>query len=218
VGFGQSGFALMNKKNTDTRNKDQGAKFKVQTLSLAPRTSKGFTLIELVIVISIVGVLASMLFSRVLFYQEMAEKAAMQQVVSALKSALVLEYGHRMTLSMGSAINDISTENPMDWLSQKPVNYAGAFNSIKPGTIEAGNWAFDLNTRELIYIPRHAEYFSPSKDGVKWVRFRMRSAYDAGLGSQGRRVMELTGVTIAPVESYQWLIPVKQYQWWGQEK
>jgi prepilin-type N-terminal cleavage/methylation domain-containing protein len=170
------------------------------------QSSKGFTLIELVIVVSLVGIMASMLFSRVLFYQEMAEKAAMQQVISAVQSALVLQYGHHMALGMGSGINNISTENPMDWLMQKPLNYAGEFNAIKPGAIEPGNWAFDLNSHELIYVPDHAEYFIPAQDGVKWMRYRTRFAYENIPGNQDKKVKELTGVTIAPVEHYQWLI------------
>lgn len=173
---------------------------------LAPRSSKGFTLVELLVVISLLSVLASMLFSRVLFYQEMAEKAAMQQVVGALQSALVLQYGHRMALGMGPDVNNISTENPMDWLAQKPINYAGEFNAIKPAAVKPGNWAFDLKTHELIYVPDHAEYFVPAKDGFKWVRYRTRLGYEAPPGHKGKGAQELTGVTFAPVEPYQWLI------------
>lgn len=170
------------------------------------QSSKGFTLVELLVVISLVSVLASMLFSRVLFYQEMAEKAAMQQVVGAMQSALVLQYGHRLALSMGPEIKNINSENPMDWLAQKPTNYAGELNVIKPAAIKPGNWAFDLNTRELIYVPDHAEYFVPAKDGFKWVKYRTRFAYEAPPGHKGKGTQELTGVTFAPVEPYQWLI------------
>jgi len=150
-----------------------------------PCSSKGFTLVELLVVVSLVAILASMLFSRVLFYQEMAEKAAMQQVVGALQSALVMQYGHRMTLGMGGELSDISTENPMNWLAQKPVNYLGEFNAIKPGAIESGNWAFDRSVHELIYVPDHVDYFEPVRDGVKWIRFRTRFAYEAALGVKG---------------------------------
>jgi prepilin-type N-terminal cleavage/methylation domain-containing protein len=171
-----------------------------------PCPSKGFTLVELLVVISIVGILASMLFSRVMFYQEMAEKAAMQQVEGALKSALVLQYGHRMALGMGPGVNEISTENPLDWLAQKPANYAGERKVIKFAEIEPGNWAFELSTHELIYVPNHAEYFVPAKDGAQWIRFRTRFSYENIPGSRGKGLQVLTGVTFAPVEPYQWLI------------
>jgi prepilin-type N-terminal cleavage/methylation domain-containing protein len=177
-----------------------------QSSILDPRSSRGFTLVELLVVVSLVAILASMLFSRVLFYQEMAEKAAMQQVVGALQGALVLQYGHRLTLGMDGELNNISAENPMNWLAQQPINYLGEFNAIKPDAIEPGNWAFERTTHELIYIPDHAEYFEPAKDGVKWIRFRTRFAYEAAPGNKSKRVKELTGVTIAPVEPYQWLI------------
>ena len=168
---------------------------------------KGFTLVELLVVVSLVAIFASMLFSRVWFYQEMAEKAAMQQVVSALQTGLILQYGHRMASNQGSRIDNISTENPMDWLVQKPGNYAGEFDAIKPGTIEPGNWAFDLNSHELIYVPDHVEYFVPARNGVKWIRFRTRLDYEAGYGGKGGQV--LTGVIFAPAEPYQWSIKEK---------
>lgn len=170
-------------------------------------TAKGFTLIELIIVISLVGILASIFFSRVLFYQEMAEKSSMQQVVSALQSALVLQYGHRLALSMGPGINDIKTENPMNWLALKPSNYAGEFPFVRLNTIKPGNWAFDQARHELVYVPNHNEYFIPAENGIKWIRFRTRFAYENRPGSTTKSAKELTGVTFAPVEPYQWLLP-----------
>lgn len=168
------------------------------------KAGRGFTLIELVIVISIVASLAGILFSRVLFYQEMAEKAAMQQVVSALQSALILEYGHRMSSGMGAGSGSIAYENPMDWLAQKPANYAGEFDRVKPSEIEPGSWAFDRRARELVYVPDHDENFTPDKSGVKWIRYRTRLSYESSYRNSGAKVP--AGVTFTAVEPYQWLI------------
>ena len=166
--------------------------------------AKGFTLIELLIVISIVAILAGMFFSRVLVYQELTEKAAMQQVVSAVQAALVLEYGHRMASATGAGANNISKENPMEWLARRPDNYAGEFNTVNPAAIEPGNWAFDKGTRELIYLPNHAEYFFPAKKGVRWIRYHTRFTYESS--SRGKRTQAVSGVVFSPVEAYQWLI------------
>ena len=194
------------------RIKDRGSRIEgggcdVHRVEGLTRSSKGFTLVELLVVVSLVAIFASMLFSRVWLYQEMAEKAAMQQVTGALQTGLILQYGHRMASNQASGMKNISTENPMDWLARKPGNYAGEFDAIKPGTIEPGNWAFDLSTHELIYVPDHVEYFVPARDGVKWIRFRTRLDYEAGYGGKG--VKELTGVIFAPVEPYQWSIREK---------
>lgn len=172
------------------------------------RSPRGFTLIEMVIVICLVGILASILFSRVLLYQELAEKAAMQQVVSALQTALVLEYGHSMANSTGSELNQLTAENPMDWLVQKPDNYAGEFHTVNSSAVKPGNWAFEQSTRELIYVPDHAEHFVSSGKGDKLIRYRARLAYDADNRARGAQM--LAGVIFSPVEPYQWLIRERQ--------
>ena len=197
------------------RTEDRGQKFcrgfaaqSIGTSRLAARTrlspKRGFTLIELVIVICLVGILASVFFSRILYYQEMAEKAAMQQVVSALQTGLILQFGHRLASGMGSEKNSIVTENPMNWMAQKPGNYAGEFDTVKPTEIEPGNWAFDLSTRELIYLPYHTEYFVPQAKGVRWIRYSAKFVYEASFRIKGTK--EIAGVIFSPVEPYQWVI------------
>src|SRR5450756_2966318 len=50
----------------------------------SPRSSKGFTLIELIIVITIIVVLMGLFLNRALFYMEQAEKTAMEQVAGSI--------------------------------------------------------------------------------------------------------------------------------------
>jgi prepilin-type N-terminal cleavage/methylation domain-containing protein len=166
--------------------------------------SRGFTLVELLVVICIIAILSGVLFKRVLFYQEMAEKAAMQQVVGALQSGLIIQFGHQMTLGSGSNVNIIN-ENPVEWLMQKPGNYAGEFNAIKPDIIAPGMWAFDNLSHELIYVPEHNEFLEPASDGNKWIRFKTKVIYDSIPGNNNRN-RQLVGVTLLPVEPYKWLI------------
>lgn len=169
-------------------------------------SSKGFTLIELVVVITIIVILTGTLLTRVWFYQEQAEKAAMEQVAGALQSAMVLQYGHLLVHGRESEVKNLLTEDPTRWLMRAPPNYAGEFDGITPATIEPGNWAFDLQTRELVYVPYRNDYFVPGKDGLKWVRYRARLEYEPVPGAAGKGAEELTSVLFEPVERYQWFI------------
>ncbi len=203
----------MNMQNTNTRdgaqeamNKGQGARLKSHPVPLVPCSSKGFTLIELMVVISMVAVLASVLLDRVWFYQEQAEKAAMEQVAGALQSALILQYGRLLNNGREAEVKSLSLENPIRWLMKQPPNYVGEFFAPTPGAISPGNWAFDLKNRELIYVPSHEDYFVPDSQGYKWVRYRTHLPYEARAGSKGKNAQELTGVLFEPAESYRWMI------------
>ncbi|HEY6720193.1 MAG TPA: prepilin-type N-terminal cleavage/methylation domain-containing protein, partial [Burkholderiales bacterium] len=54
------------------------------------RAVSGLTLIELIVVVCIIALCAALLLDRLRFYQEAAEKAAMEYTVGAVKSALQL--------------------------------------------------------------------------------------------------------------------------------
>ena len=169
---------------------------------LVPHACRGFTLIELIVVISIVAVLIGSLLYRVSGYQEQAEKAAMQQVVGALQSALTMQYGSLMAHGKEAQVTRLVTENPMDWLSKVPENYSGEFYAPTPGSVAPGNWVFDLKTRDLIYVVNRGKHFKPGRDGYKWIRFHVKLDYQRlPAGGNGKA---LTGVLFAPVEPYDW--------------
>lgn len=173
---------------------------------LGTRSSKGFTLIELIVAITIIVFLMGMLLTRIWFYQEQAEKAAMEQVAGALQSALVIQYAHLLTRGREAEVKNLISENPVCWLMKKPPNYSGEYYGMTPAAIAPGNWAFDLKTRELIYVPDHHEYFEPGRDGLKWVRYRASLQYERVPDNGNKGAEELTGVLFEPVERYQWLM------------
>lgn len=179
---------------------------KNQPFALCPLSSaRGFSLFELVVVISIVAVLMSMLLGRVLYYQEQAEKTVMAEVAGTIQSALIMQYGRILTRGKTSDVEWLAKDNPMNWLQQKPLNYAGEFHDPAPLTVEPGNWVFDLDSRDLIYVPRLTNNFRPSKGGKLWIRYHVVVQYEPSrLPSLQNAPPELTGILFEPVEPYSW--------------
>ncbi|ADE12831.1 type II secretion system protein [Sideroxydans lithotrophicus] len=167
---------------------------------------RGFTLLELIVVISIVAIMAAVFLSRIPYYQEQAEKTAMEQVASAVQSALVLRYSALQTRGAANEkeLSALATDNPINWLQKKPRNYAGEFFDPTPQMVSPGHWMFDLKSHELIYTVNIADNFIPGKDGRRWIRFHVRLGYDQILGRPGAG-KEITTTLFEPTEPYHWL-------------
>jgi prepilin-type N-terminal cleavage/methylation domain-containing protein len=183
-----------------------GLRFATVSRILYPVSSKGYTLLELIVVISIIAILAGIFLTRIPYYQEQAEKTAMQQVEGALQSALVLRYSALMTRGAANEkeLDILADDNPIKWLQQKPRNYAGEFFDPNPQTAAPGHWIFDLKSHDLIYIVDHADHFKPGKDGKKWIRFHIKLGYEPVLG-RPESGKELTSTQFVPTEPYHWL-------------
>lgn len=166
---------------------------------------RGFTLIELIVVIIILSVLMGTFLNRIYYYQERAEKTAMEGVAAAVQSALTMQYGRILIHGKPADVPALAQGNPMAWLQKKPPNYAGEFYDPMPQSVAAGSWIFDLKTHDLIYVLNNASYFTPGKDGKKWVRFHVAINHEAPptASSQGAP-LELTGALFEPVEPYVW--------------
>ncbi|MDZ4201701.1 MAG: prepilin-type N-terminal cleavage/methylation domain-containing protein [Gallionella sp.] len=166
---------------------------------------RGFTLIELIIVILIMVVMMGLFMERVSYYQERAEKSAMETVAGTIQSALSMQYGQIMTRGKPSDIAALAQDNPMNWLQKKPQNYAGEFYDPAPSSVAEGSWAYDLKTGDLVYFPRNSEALKSGSDGRKWIRFRVAVQQDASrLPSQQDAPPQLTGLLFEPVEPYAW--------------
>ncbi|MDD4911383.1 MAG: type II secretion system protein [Sideroxydans sp.] len=171
-----------------------------------PLRAKGFTLIELLVVISIIAVLLGIFLQRVPFYQEQAEKTAMQQVEGAVQSALIFRYGALMSRGGDApkALSILASDNPIKWLQAAPPNYQGEFYDPSASSFPTGGWVFDLKSRDLIYVLDRHDYFQPAADGQTWIRFHVHLGYEPALGRLDGST-ELTQTLFAPVTPYHWM-------------
>jgi general secretion pathway protein G len=168
------------------------------------RRELGITLLELIVVIAIIATLMGLFMNRVLYYQELAEKVAMEEVALAIQSALHLQFAQDATRGKLYDAPPYVQDNPMDMLQKRPNNYVGEFYDPTPASIAPGHWMFDLKSRDLIYLPDRTGHFTPGRDGNKWIRFHVRFQYDVVAGGQGGNRKQLVAALFEPTEPYHW--------------
>jgi general secretion pathway protein G len=159
---------------------------------------RGFSFVELAVSVIVALILLGIFLNRVQYYQEQAEKTAMEGVAISLGGALTLQYGQLM--ARGAAGDALKSANPMTWLVAPPKNYSGEFFDPVAGRIEAGNWFFDLKSRELIYIVSSHAHLKADKAGQFLIRFHV-----VGNGALSSiPVSDVSGLRFEPVEPYFW--------------
>jgi general secretion pathway protein G len=196
---------MMNKKTTSSKNSLQIRAFENCRHTLRQKSHTGFTLIELIVVIAVLSVLIATFLNRVEFYQELAEKTAMEQNIGAIQNALTLQHSKHYVRGNLDDISLLPTENPMKWLQTLPQNYAGEFFDPKPTSVLPGSWIFDTKSHELIYVLNRTDHFVPGKDNGKWIRFHIEEQYEAiKNNSVAGQNKELAGTVFAPIEKVHW--------------
>ncbi len=155
---------------------------------------RGFSLLELAVVVSVIGVLAGALLSRVDLYQDRAEMAAMENVVGAIRSGLNMKVGHLIATGRTSEMSKLITINPMDLLAQKPANYAGEYYSPQNAKISAGNWYFDRKQILLVYIARTGATFQASKSQQFRYRIELIRSMDDARGPKPAETSDSTTI------------------------
>ncbi len=169
----------------------------------APGTrSRGFTLLELAIVVAVVAVLITVALDRLLRYAELAERAAMEQSISAMKSALGLRFAALYLRGSVRAIQALPQENPMDWLAERPPGYLGELWKPPLAALERPSWYFDRARKELVYVPLRTRYLVPGKENDPRISYRV--IVEFGPGPDSGTAAELRRLGIEPSEPYNW--------------
>ena len=101
-------------------------------------TNKGFTLIELIIVMVILGIMAAVAVPRYLDSISNAEESAENAVISSIRAGLK-QYANNSLYSEGRST---WPSNPFEVLAEKPVGYS----LISAMASEDGQWTFDSTT------------------------------------------------------------------------
>lgn len=160
----------------------------------------GFSAFELAVSIIIISVLAAVLLNRLGYYQEMAEKAAMESTLRTIKTGLQIHLAELIVTNRQAEAARLETDDPFQWLDEKPPNYAGRYRSPP----DSGTWYFDADERQVVYVVNSGNRLELDSDtGTKQVRFRARLLKDR-LQVSGTVVEGVSGVSLVPVYPYQW--------------
>jgi len=118
------------------------------------KNQKGFTLIELVVVMVILALLAAVAVPKFIDLQKQAEAASVKNVLGSVRSALSLRVARALVNGedlASLAYNGTAALNPMDdLLSNKPESYIGVVNGNQPATPN-GIWYDRSNGHWLMY-------------------------------------------------------------------
>lgn len=164
------------------------------------RASRGFTLVELAVAMAVIAVAAALLLNRLAYHQEMAEKAAMESVLRAVKTGLQVRLAELIATQRQAQAAALELEDPMRWLEARPENYGGLYDA----GIDRGQWYFDPGKRHLVYIVNTGSRLEFDMGAApNEVRFQVRLVRDR-VTFAGGAVESVTAVTLVPATPYRW--------------
>ena len=133
---------------------------------------RGFSLLELVVSLTLVAVLVGVFLERALYYREIAEKSAMERVALDLRSSVNLRVAELVLANRFAELPMLAAQNPMDLLARTPQNYLGVLAGAGTQEVVRGNWYFDSTSREVVYYVDSGRYFAPDEQGRMRVAWR----------------------------------------------
>lgn len=170
------------------------------------RAGAGFSLLELVIVITIISVLLVIAISRLIALQADAERVAMNTVVGVLRSAIGIKVAESIVRQDIGGLPSLAGSNPMDRLAELPSNYLGEKGGVDPVTLEDGSWYFDTGSGTLVYLVRNKGNFTGGLRNPPRARLAIRLVYNDrnGNGAFDAGVDAIEGLRLAALEPYAW--------------
>jgi len=162
----------------------------------------GASFVEFAVSTALIGIFVGVLLERVLYYQEYAEKAAMESTAENIRTGLRYKVADLILASQMSEIPRLADENPMVWLGERPPNYLGELDSA-PVDEPNGQWYFDRSNRELVYTVNNRRHFSPSLYRDFSVRYRAMRV-SAGAVTDSSPNFAGTWVSLVLVAEYGW--------------
>ncbi len=174
-------------------------------MSLNRRQQRGFTLLELVIVIIIISALLAIAIDKLMKLQVTAERAAMESIIGSLQSAIGMTISEHIVENKIRDLDRLIQSNPMRLLADTPVNYLGEHTGT-PKNLETGSWWYDRASHTLYYQVKNREYFQTDGLEKDVLKLKVLPVYDDN-NRNGRydRSDTLRGLRLKPLAGFRWL-------------
>jgi prepilin-type N-terminal cleavage/methylation domain-containing protein len=170
------------------------------------RWARGFTLVELVVVVVAIGLLAGVALDRLLPIIGRSQRIAFLQVQAELQSALLLEAADRITRGEAATLAALADSNPMALLLRAPANYVGAQQWPDHDAMPRATWYFEEQRGALIYRVGRYTRFDPLGGPADRVELRVAFVYrdQDGDGAYGVGRDRFGGLRLEPVQPFAW--------------
>lgn len=161
-------------------------------------------MLELTIVIIMISILLAIAIDRLLKLQVQAERAAMENIIGSLQSAIALTISEHIAKDKIPELKKYIGSNPMDLLVQPPVNYLGSFKK-PPQNPERASWWFDGKSNTLNYSVMNKDYVVVQEGNFHILKFKILPVYD-DKNRNGRfdQTDALKGMQIKALTPYKW--------------
>jgi prepilin-type N-terminal cleavage/methylation domain-containing protein len=163
---------------------------------------RGFTLIELIVVVCVVAITFGVALERLLKYQELAERTAMEQTVAAINIALASKFSAYLGAGTPDAVRAEAGTNPVNLLVRPPTHYLGELYAPDTSLVDRQSWYFDRQSGEFIYLPNRRRYLSVAEGPPDRLRFKIFVSEPKAHG----RIRELAMPFIAPAVPFEWRV------------
>lgn len=166
---------------------------------------RGFSMLELVVVVALVAVLSGFLLVRVLPLIGQAERIAFLQTRQQIQSALLLEAAERVARGESATLAELTGENPMQLLLEPPANYFGTWSETG-AALKRRAWYYDPRENRLVYRPGRQAKFDPLDGPDDRIELRVSFVYrdrDSD-GLFNPSVDHFDGLRFEPVYPYAW--------------
>jgi general secretion pathway protein G len=157
--------------------------------------SRGSRVLELSAVIAVSATLAGVLLERLLYYQELSEKTAVELTLLNIRSGVRQQIADKMIHARESELEQVLEANPVSWLQKPPPGYAGEISSAGAASLAGGSWFYDADRGELGYVPR-LDFHLDLEPGARSLRWRAR-----GVRSKHGGIEDLS---LVAVTRYSW--------------
>jgi prepilin-type N-terminal cleavage/methylation domain-containing protein len=155
------------------------------------KNQSGFTLVELVVIIVVLGLLAAVAIPKFVSVTKEAEKATVANTVSSLESALS-NYMAKQILKG----QPLTVHNPFEDLSNIPTNYKGVNDPVTIANTPDGYWSYRASGNWIMYNPK-APVTGGWSNGEQFIIYQVQVVTD-GADTVGLRL------TTTPAYAYSW--------------
>ena len=164
---------------------------------------RGFTLLELIVVIAVVIILASVVLPKFVRLLDRAEVSAVQGMMGQMRSALSLQMSRGLyrgdELGAGDDGGSQALYPMHDLLLETPENYLGVLETSD----RRGCWYDDKNSHELVYVLRDDTLVDGAQSTPATLRWQITIIHGSVVDG-GQR--ELIGLVLQSSTPTQWRV------------